>query len=195
MDVPSSWSVRSGAIGTARRVLQKRFRTDEKKSPSSTTRTTREIRLETVAPRRHSAKMRPSQLAAGLFACAATGASATALTYKLTPNEQACFFAKNERQGAKIAFYFAVRIPFTPSEPNGQPEVRICANTRTDAATGAIRRLFRCRLCRPGPQRPGGCRWAKGAAGRLCLHGQCRRRLPVLLQQRDEHVHGQDGGF
>ena len=35
--------------------------------------------------------------------------SATALTYKLTPNEKACFFAMVENPGAKVAFYFAVR--------------------------------------------------------------------------------------
>jgi len=35
-------------------------------------------------------------------------ASATALTYKLAPNEKACFFANVEQKGAKIAFYFAV---------------------------------------------------------------------------------------
>jgi hypothetical protein len=34
--------------------------------------------------------------------------SATALTYKLTANEKACFFTNVENKGAKIAFYFAV---------------------------------------------------------------------------------------
>lgn len=34
--------------------------------------------------------------------------SATALTYKLTPNEKACFFSYVEEKGAKLAFYFAV---------------------------------------------------------------------------------------
>lgn len=40
-------------------------------------------------------------------------ASATALTYKLAPNEKACFFANVEQKGAKIAFYFAVSFPVT----------------------------------------------------------------------------------
>lgn len=36
--------------------------------------------------------------------------SATALTYKLAPNEKACFFSFVEEKGAKLAFYFAVNI-------------------------------------------------------------------------------------
>lgn len=36
-------------------------------------------------------------------------ASATALTYKLVPNEKECFYTNVETQGAKIAFYFAVQ--------------------------------------------------------------------------------------
>lgn len=39
--------------------------------------------------------------------------SSTALTYKLTPNEKACFFTFVEEKGAKIAFYFAVISPFS----------------------------------------------------------------------------------
>ena len=35
--------------------------------------------------------------------------ASTALTYKLAPNEKACFFSDVQQQGAKIAFYFAVR--------------------------------------------------------------------------------------
>ena len=34
--------------------------------------------------------------------------SATALTYKLAPNERACFFTHVGQKGAKVAFYFAV---------------------------------------------------------------------------------------
>ena len=45
----------------------------------------------------------------GLLACIFSYASATALTYKLVANEKACFFSNVEQQGAKIAFYFAVR--------------------------------------------------------------------------------------
>lgn len=42
--------------------------------------------------------------------------SATALTYKLSPNEKACFFSYVEEKGAKLAFYFAVKIP-SPTLP------------------------------------------------------------------------------
>ena len=45
-------------------------------------------------------------LAAVLWSSAA---AATALTYKLTPNEKACFFTWVEEKGAKVAFYFAVQ--------------------------------------------------------------------------------------
>ncbi len=38
--------------------------------------------------------------------------SATALTYKLTANEKACFFSHVDNKGSKIAFYFAVRTPW-----------------------------------------------------------------------------------
>ncbi|KAI9766256.1 MAG: hypothetical protein M1840_006670 [Geoglossum simile] len=36
-------------------------------------------------------------------------ASATALTYKVSPNEKACFYAAVDNKGAKVAFYFAVQ--------------------------------------------------------------------------------------
>jgi hypothetical protein len=39
----------------------------------------------------------------------AANVSATALTYKLTANEQACFYATTKNKAEKIAFYFAVR--------------------------------------------------------------------------------------
>ena len=35
-------------------------------------------------------------------------ASATALTYKLSANEKACFFTDVTRAESKVAFYFAV---------------------------------------------------------------------------------------
>lgn len=35
--------------------------------------------------------------------------SATALTYKLVPNEKECFYSHVEKPGSKIAFYFAVQ--------------------------------------------------------------------------------------
>lgn len=52
--------------------------------------------------------MKLSTLAYGLFALLASEVSATALTYKLTANEKACFYANNKNKGEKIAFYFAV---------------------------------------------------------------------------------------
>jgi hypothetical protein len=53
--------------------------------------------------------MRFSILSCGLAACLPL-VSATALTYKLSANEKACFFSAVENKGAKIAFYFAVRL-------------------------------------------------------------------------------------
>ncbi len=50
----------------------------------------------------------------GLFAYLLACSSATALTYKLTPNEKACFFTDVKQEGAKIAFYFAVRLHLKP---------------------------------------------------------------------------------
>jgi hypothetical protein len=50
----------------------------------------------------------------GFFTCLYSGISATALTYKLTPNEKACFFTDVKQEGAKIAFYFAVRLYLSP---------------------------------------------------------------------------------
>ncbi|MCJ1227718.1 hypothetical protein MMC12_004376 [Toensbergia leucococca] len=44
-----------------------------------------------------------------LLACISPLVAATALTYKLSPNEKACFFSAIENKGSKIAFYFAVQ--------------------------------------------------------------------------------------
>jgi hypothetical protein len=52
--------------------------------------------------------MRLLLLAYGILAYAISLASATALTYKLAPNEKACFFSWVDQKDAKIAFYFAV---------------------------------------------------------------------------------------
>lgn len=35
--------------------------------------------------------------------------NATALTYKMHPNEKECFYANVDKAGSKIAFYFAVQ--------------------------------------------------------------------------------------
>ncbi|KAI9047230.1 hypothetical protein LZ554_008684 [Drepanopeziza brunnea f. sp. 'monogermtubi'] len=53
--------------------------------------------------------MKFSILASGLLACLSPIVSATALTYKLSANERACFFSNIEQKGSKIAFYFAVQ--------------------------------------------------------------------------------------
>ena len=57
-------------------------------------------------------------------------ASATALTYKLVPNEKACFFSFAEQKGQKLAFYFAVRFLVVPLP-------RLCC--RTDAPSSSTR--------------------------------------------------------
>jgi len=54
--------------------------------------------------------MKLSLLTYGLLGWLASEVSATALTYKLTANEKACFYTSTENQGQKIAFYFAVRL-------------------------------------------------------------------------------------
>lgn len=38
-----------------------------------------------------------------------SSATATALTYKMAPNEKECFYSHVEQENAKIAFYFAVQ--------------------------------------------------------------------------------------
>ncbi|MCJ1353816.1 MAG: hypothetical protein MMC33_003803 [Icmadophila ericetorum] len=53
--------------------------------------------------------MRLTLLAYGLLVYAFSLVSSTALTYKLEPNEKACFFTYVEQKGAKVAFYFAVQ--------------------------------------------------------------------------------------
>jgi hypothetical protein len=52
--------------------------------------------------------MKLSTLSCSLLACLSPLVSATALTYKLSANEKACFFSFVENKGAKVAFYFAV---------------------------------------------------------------------------------------
>jgi len=52
--------------------------------------------------------MRLSTIAAGVIACMVTDVAATALTYKLTANEKACFYTDTKKDNEKIAFYFAV---------------------------------------------------------------------------------------
>lgn len=72
-----------------------------------------------------------------LLSLLTTHAAATALTYKLVPNEKECFFTHIDNPGVKIAFYFAVQtggsFDSTPSQPGKTQTVvrRVrSANTR-----------------------------------------------------------------
>ncbi|KAK1833336.1 emp24/gp25L/p24 family/GOLD-domain-containing protein [Podospora conica] len=48
-------------------------------------------------------------ISCGVLAFLTAHVSATALTYKLTANERACFYTETKAKGEKIAFYFAVQ--------------------------------------------------------------------------------------
>lgn len=54
--------------------------------------------------------MRLCLFLSSLLALTASLVSGTALTYKLNGNEKSCFFTDVQRQNAKVAFYFAVRV-------------------------------------------------------------------------------------
>jgi hypothetical protein len=69
--------------------------------------------------------MRLSTLSCGLLACITPLVSATALTYKLSAHEKACFYTSVEEKGAKVAFYFAVRLAPPISEPTHCPAFEI----------------------------------------------------------------------
>ena len=53
--------------------------------------------------------MRTTVSILGLLGLLTAYASATALTYKLAPNERECFYTSVDKKDAKIAFYFAVQ--------------------------------------------------------------------------------------
>ncbi|KAL2170122.1 hypothetical protein VTG60DRAFT_5217 [Thermothelomyces hinnuleus] len=63
----------------------------------------------------------------GLWALLAVQATATALTYKIGANEEACFYSATQNKDEKIAFYFAVQsggsfdINYKVTGPNGKP--------------------------------------------------------------------------
>ena len=60
-------------------------------------------------PKHHITRtMRLFLLLSSLLALAVTLVSGTALTYQLSGNEKACFYANVQRQNSKVAFYFAV---------------------------------------------------------------------------------------
>jgi len=54
--------------------------------------------------------MRSFLVVATLLSFLSSYVSATALTYRMTPNEKSCFYAWVEEKGVKMAFYFAVRL-------------------------------------------------------------------------------------
>ncbi|KAK4044794.1 hypothetical protein C8A01DRAFT_42412 [Parachaetomium inaequale] len=62
----------------------------------------------------------------GLWALLAVQAAATALTYKINANEEACFYTATQRNDEKVAFYFAVQsggsfdINYRVTGPNGK---------------------------------------------------------------------------
>ena len=56
-------------------------------------------------------------MSCSLLACISPLVSATALTYKLAAHEKACFYANVEEKGAKVAFYFAVRLSHDINQP------------------------------------------------------------------------------
>ncbi|KAK3308166.1 emp24/gp25L/p24 family/GOLD-domain-containing protein [Chaetomium strumarium] len=65
-------------------------------------------------------------LSCGLWALLAVQATATALTYKLGANEEACFYTASKTKDEKIAFYFAVQsggsfdVDYKVTGPNGK---------------------------------------------------------------------------
>jgi hypothetical protein len=79
--------------------------------------------------------MRLSILSCSLLAYLSSLVSATALTYKLSANEKACFYSYVENKGAKVAFYFAVSSPLLPSLSLRRIGIEIGIGIGTGAAT------------------------------------------------------------
>jgi hypothetical protein len=86
--------------------------------------------------------MRTQVLTYGFLASAFSLVSATALTYKLVPNEKACFFTWAGYPNSKVAFYFAVSVcaQVTPGYPfsNGPYIDRSCRPSRFNLAARSI---------------------------------------------------------
>ena len=101
--------------------------------------------------------------------------SATALTYKLAPNERACFFANVQQAGAKIAFYFAVR--------QYHDTTMLEALQWLMRLTGSIWWFIRHRLQRYGSREQNSHGKLERATTGLGLHSQGSWRIPILLQQ------------
>ena len=153
----------------------------------------------------------------GLLATIISYVHATALTYKLAPNEKACFFADvlPAQANAKIAFYFAVCFAspsFASTPPYLPPIVLLTRFSRkpkrenplssqknpphlTSAVnTGPIRRLLRHRHRRHRAQLQTDPERAQATPGRLRLHRPERWRIQLLLhQQRILLPHRKDG--
>ena len=101
--------------------------------------------------------------------------SSTALTYKLSANEKACFYSNVENKGAKIAFYFAVSTTHL-------------GKIKHWLWIGPSWRIFRRRLWGSWTGWQDRYGWAKGATRRLRLHSNQHGRIQILLQQPDEHI-------
>ena len=97
-------------------------------------------------------------------------ASATALTYKLVPNEKECFYTHVSNAGAKIAFYFAVSSGgnFDSMAP-GDVELVPYVVRNTDTYHSRLLSIWPRKGARQGEHHNGG---REGAARRLRLHGK-----------------------
>ncbi len=82
----------------------------QNKSPTNATKGTLSLQKQHPQVSIPNATMQFPILSCAVIISLACLSSATALTYKLSPNEKACFFSNVEQKGAKIAFYFAVSI-------------------------------------------------------------------------------------
>src|ERR1700743_2889074 len=84
--------------------------------------------------------MKLSSTVLGALALGVSSAYGTALTYKVAANEKACFFTDVQRQGAKIAFYFAVRTPCpAKSMLRNGPLTKLCRCNRAVPSTSTMK--------------------------------------------------------
>lgn len=98
-------------------------------------------------------------------------ANATALTYKMVPNEKECFYTQVDKPGVKIAFYFAVQSggSFDSTVAHARAGQRAIAHVLTVAHSRlrSVRTRKRARQGRYSHTRGG-----EGAARGLRLHCQ-----------------------
>ena len=144
--------------------------------------------------------MRLLAMIVGLVPLFASLASATALTYKLTANEKACFFTNVEKPDSKVAFYFAVRtcrlfppasIPLAYFRCLERDSLQQSSGILIHPSTGPIWRLLRRRLHRNQPSRTTNPHWRKRTTRRLRLHSPEPRLLLLLLLQYHVHLRRQ----